>query len=80
MLLRLRPRHSGLGSLFLARGVLVGAYHGRIEHYPVQVEGLQGLKRFFPYAFFGQAAEAFADSIGLAETLGQVGLGTAGAH
>ena len=60
--------------------MLVGPHDGRIEHHPVQVGRLQDLKGRFPHAFSGQAAEAAADGIKLAEPLGQVGPRAAGAH
>jgi hypothetical protein len=51
--------------------MLVRPHNGRIEHDPVQLGGLQGLERPFPHAFLGQAAEALADRIVLAEAFGQ---------
>ena len=67
-------------SLFLAGRVLVRPHDGRIEHDPVQLGGLQGRERPFPHAFLGQAAEALADGVVLAEAFGQVRSRAAGAH
>ena len=60
--------------------MLVGPHDGRVEHDPVQVGRLQGLKGRFPYAFLGQAAEAPIHGIRLAEAFRQVGPRAGGAH
>lgn len=76
---RLRPRDSASAVVFLPCRVLVGPDGGGIQHEPIQVRFLQGLKDLLPHALAGPAAEALVDGVPGAEALGKVPPGGAAA-
>lgn len=63
---------AGQDSFFLSGGLLMGSHYGRVDHHPIQLRLLQGVKDLFPDSVLGPPPKSPIVAVPLPKAFRQV--------